>query len=55
VERALIRDDGELEPMRRRARERTMDEHTLERRAAQLVSYLDHPLQSTTNHAVGGA
>ncbi|GLC24299.1 CgeB family protein [Roseisolibacter agri] len=39
--RALERDDGELTAIARRARERTLDEHTADHRAAELIAALE--------------
>lgn len=47
---ALSRDRGELARMARRARERTLEEHSGERRARQLISYLEEAVSARDRH-----
>jgi spore maturation protein CgeB len=43
---ALERDDQELQRMARRARERTLEEHSSRRRADELIQLLERPSQT---------
>jgi len=52
IEDAMRRDDAELARMRHRARERTLDQHTLDRRAGQLIEYLEQPLTGCVHSEV---
>jgi spore maturation protein CgeB len=49
VAAALTMPDGERLAMARRARERTLDEHTAERRAARLLMLVDGAACATVN------
>jgi spore maturation protein CgeB len=48
---SLSRSDAELGRMRKRARERTLDEHTIDRRAREFVDYLEQARRARRNAA----